>query len=345
MIPVSRLCRLMIGTLLALACSTGIAATGPSSVKKTPPPVAESSGSPELVEVGFWPTVIYNLDVHSNTFYTTAYVWFRWKGPLDPSETVEFVNNVESWGMTKVKTYPKPITLPDGRQYQCLRIEGRFFQPFSLKRFPLEHHRVSISLEDNTYDASRIVYSFDQKDSGIDPGVEIPGWKLRGSYGQAGIHHYPTNLGDLTVGQGGSDYGCVRFDLEVSRPVNFFLWKLMLPVLIVLTANWTALMLHPNQLASRVAMTGTALLTTVFLEQSYSSNLPEVNYLVLMDKIYVVVYLLITASLVQVVIQGALDKKHLGNEYRTAKVVDKASVVLQAAVFVLSVFGIIATSR
>ena len=113
----------------------------------------------------------------------------------------------------------------------------------------------------------------------------------------------------------------------------------------MLTANWTALMLHPNQLASRVAMTGTALLTTVFLEQSYSSNLPEVNYLVLMDKIYVVVYLLITASLVQVVIQGALDKKHLGNEYRTAKVVDKASVVLQAAVFVLSVFGIIATSR
>jgi hypothetical protein len=309
-----------------------------------PDPRLASSG-PELVEIGFWPTVLYNLDVHSNTFYATSYVWFRWKGDLDPSETVEFVNNVESWGLTKVKTYPKPVTLPDGRLYQCLRIEGRFFQPFSLKRFPLEHHRVSVSVEDNTYDASKILYTFDHADSGIDPSVEIPGWKIRNWNGTAGIHHYPTNLGDLTVGREGADYGCARFELEVSRPMNFFLWKLILPVLIVLIANWTALMLHPSQLASRVAMTGTALLTTVFLEQGYSSNLPEVNYLVLMDKIYVVVYLLIIASLIQVVIQGALEKRHQVNEFRRAQTVDRVSVVIQATLFALSLFFINATTR
>jgi hypothetical protein len=73
--------------------------------------------------------------------------------------------------------------------------------------------------------------------------------------------------------------------------------------------------------------------------------LPEVNYLVLMDKIYVVVYLLIIASLVQVVIQGALEKRHLLNEFKKAQWVDKISVVVQAVVFILALIFINATTH
>jgi hypothetical protein len=313
--------------------------------KKATPSSAEASASPEVVKVGVWPTVIYNLDVHSNTYYMTAYVWFIWSGNIDPSETVEFTNNVESWGLTKAKTYPKPITFPDGRHYQCLRIEGRFFQPFSLKRFPLENHTVSLSIEDNTYPVERLVYRFDVHHSGLDAGLNIPGWTVDSWSGAEGVHHYASNLGDETVGGDSSDYGTILFQVRVTRPVNYFLWKMLLPVVIILLACWTALLLHPSQLASRAAMTGTALLTTVFMQQGYTSNLPELNYLVLMDKIYVVVYLLIIISLIQVVIQGAMDKKHLIDDYRKAQLIDKWSVALQAAAFALSIWIIHATTR
>lgn len=316
-----------------------------ASDKKTPPPTSAPPASPEVVEVGVWPTVIYNLDVHSNTYYMTAYVWFIWRGAIDPSETVEFTNNVESWGLTKAKTYPKPIAFPDGRHYQCLRIEGRFFQPFSLRRFPLERHTVSLLIEDNTYAGDKLVYRFDRSHSGLDSGLEIPGWKVGSWNGSEGIHHYASNLGDETVGGDSSDYATIRFEVKVSRPVNYFIWKMLLPVVIILLACWTALLLHPTQLASRAAMTGTALLTTVFMQQGYTSNLPELNYLVLMDKIYVVVYLLIIVSLVQVVIQGALEKLHTKDEFRRAAIIDKASVALQAAAFVISLWVINATTR
>jgi len=304
------------------------------------PTIVASPPTVEVVEVGVMPTVIYNLDVHSNTFYMTAYVWFIWKGDLDPSETVEFTNNVESWGLTKTRTYPKPISFSDGRHYQCLRIEGRFFQPFSLKRFPLEHHTVSLVIEDNTYASDRILYRFDRKHSGLDEGLVIPGWSVTSWSGAEGVHHYATNLGDESVGADGSDYGTISFEVKVGRPVNFFLWKMLLPLLIILLACWTALLLHPSQLASRAAMTGTALLTTVFMQQGYTSSLPEVNYLVLMDKIYVVVYLLIIVSLIQVVIQGSLDKKHLLDDYRKALRIDKMSVAVQALFFIASVLVI-----
>jgi hypothetical protein len=316
-----------------------------SEKKKAPPPQATNVNAPEVVEVGVWPTVIYNLDVHSNTFYMTAYVWFVWRGEIDPTQTVEFTNNVESWGLTKAKTYPKPITFPDGRRYQSMRIEGRFFQPFSLLRFPLESHTVSLSIEDNTYAADKLLYRFDQRHSGLDSGLTIPGWTVQSWKGREGVHHYASNMGDETVGSDSSDYGTILFEVKVTRPVNFFIWKMLLPLVIILLACWTALLLHPSQLASRAAMTGTALLTTVFMQQGYTSNLPEVNYLVLMDKIYVVVYLLIILSLVQVVIQGAMDKKHLLDDYRKAQLIDKVSVVVQALVFMIALWVIIVTTR
>lgn len=322
-----------------------MAATGMAAPEKKTPPQKLAPSAPQVVEVGVWPTVIYNLDVHSNTYYMTAYVWFIWRGDIDPSETVEFTNNVESWGLTKARTYPKPITLPDGRRYQCLRIEGRFFQPFSLRRFPLEQHTLSLTIEDNTYSADRLVYRFDRRHSGLDAGLEIPGWTLQSWKGTEGTHHYGTNLGDETVGADTSDYGTIRFEVRVTRPVNYFLWKMLLPVVIILLACWTALLLHPSQLASRAAMTGTALLTTVFMQQGYTSNLPELNYLVLMDKIYVVVYLLIIISLVQVVIQGALEKVHTKDDFRKAVLIDKVSVIVQAAAFAISLWVINATTN
>lgn len=92
-------------------------------------------------------------------------------------------------------------------------------------------------------------------------------------------------------------------------------------------------------------MTGTALLTTVFMQQGYTSNLPELNYLVLMDKIYVVVYLLIIVSLVQVVIQGALEKVHTKDDFRKAARIDKISVLLQAMAFAISLWVINATTN
>jgi hypothetical protein len=54
----------------------------------------------------------------------------------------------------------------------------------------------------------------------------------------------------------------------------------------------------------------TALLTTVFLQQSYVDQLPQVGYLVLMDKFYVLAYLLLFITLIRIIYTAtAFDKK------------------------------------
>ena len=49
---------------------------------------------------------------------------------------------------------------------------------------------------------------------------------------------------------------------------------------------------------TRVALPTTGLLTMVFLQQSYTSSLPDTGNLVLLDRIYVLAYLVIIATLI-----------------------------------------------
>jgi hypothetical protein len=55
---------------------------------------------------------------------------------------------------------------------------------------------------------------------------------------------------------------------------------------------------------ARISLPIGGLLSAVFLQQSYSSALPDVGYMVLMDKIYLLVYALIAAILLRVVLIG-----------------------------------------
>jgi len=294
--------------------------------------------------VGIWPSVIYNIDLSANSYSMAAYVWFLWKGDLDPTKTVEFDNNVDSANFSKVPNYPQPITLPDGRHYQCLRVEGKFFQAYNLQRFPLEDHTLNLIVDENTYSRKTIVYKFDSHDSGVDAAVNIPGWRIKEWIGTDETEHYPTNFGDPTFGSKSSDYAMIRFQVIVTRPVNYFIFKMMLPLMIILLANWTALFLHPKETQTRIGLSGTALLTTVFLQQGYSSNLP-VTYLVLMDKIYVVAFILIVASLIQEVIQSLIAKRVGAEAAARALWIDTTSVIVQITIFAVSVAVFIVKTR
>jgi hypothetical protein len=60
-------------------------------------------------------------------------------------------------------------------------------------------------------------------------------------------------------------------------------------------------LLSPGMVDSRVDVGITSLLTIVALQMTYNDNLPDVGYLMLMDKIYLCAYLFVIAGLGMVV--------------------------------------------
>jgi hypothetical protein len=262
-------------------------------------PISSPPAGAEQVEIGFYPLAIYNLDQASNTFYADLYVWLRWKGELDPSSTLEFTNMVEEWGKLQEPLTKEPNKLPDGSKYQQFRVEGRFVQPFSLADYPLDRHNLNIRVEDTTNGANKLSFVIDQTSSGIDQKLEIPGWKLKGWRGSTLEHAYGTNFGE--IGEP-SNYSVANFEMVIERPLSFFLWKQMLPLAIVVMAALVGLMVNPRSIDARLALPMGALLSAIFLQKGYSDTLPDLGYLVFMDRIYLLAYPLILVVLIRAIV-------------------------------------------
>jgi len=308
----------------------------PQSIHKSRQPIGETQ---EEVIVGIWPLSFYNIDTKANTFNASAYVWFRWTGKIDPTESVSFLNSVDSANFKKEDASDGSMKVKVGGKeynYKCLKIDGKFSQPFDLKRFPLDHQTLQIIIEDSSYYKESLVYKPDTIDSGLDSDLNIPGWNKQDSKidTSSTCHTYKTGWGAHQLPDDHrSEYSRIVYSVKIWRPYTFFIWKMMLPVLMVLIANWTGLLLHPNHLSAKITMSGTALLTSVFLSQGYLANIADTNHLVIMDKIYAAVFILIIASLIQILIQGALYDRQSKDNYRKAVQIDRASVLGQALVF------------
>ncbi len=269
--------------------------------KKVYRELTEIPPTAQQVKVGFYSQNIYEVNPESNTYYMDFYVWFKWKGKIDPTEKIEFMNGVEDWGMTKVNAYETPILLPDSNFYQVVRVEGRFRENFKFEKYPLDEQRLGVVLENSLHDISEIVYLADTVESGFTDDLAIPGWIFK-DYVISNLYHpYKTNFGDYKIGDKTYSYSAIKFELRVSRPTNYFIWKLLFPLFIVLFASLGALLLDPLRVDSRIFLPITALLTIVFMQQAYSDALPAVSYLVLIDKIYVLAYLLIIIATMETI--------------------------------------------
>ena len=267
--------------------------------KGTLSPAGAPAASAEIVKIGFYPVSIYQLDMSSNTYYIDTYVWLLWKGETDPTESIEFTNMVEEWGKQQENILAEAKVLPDGSKYQIMRVEGRFVQPFYLAEYPLDLQKLSIVVEDKNTGTDKLVFAIDSESSGIGQSVQIPGWKMGDWTSQIYVHDYGTRFGEEETP---SVYSVAEFSINISRPASYFYWKLMLPLLIVLVAAVSALLIKPQDIDVRTALPAGALLTAIFLQKSYSDGLPDVGYLILMDKIYLVAYSLIVLTLIRTII-------------------------------------------
>ncbi|HMQ47689.1 MAG TPA: hypothetical protein PKA00_09410 [Saprospiraceae bacterium] len=256
---------------------------------------------PQPVYTSVYLMNLYDLNINEYSYYADFYVWFHWKGELDPMN-IEFVNSLEKWGFTVEPFFEEHKVLPDDWLYNGMRIEGRFYHPFELGPFPLDKHALSIQLEHVDYPSDSLVYVPDTSSSLLRAGFILPGWEIYKTSMESHTHLYETNFGE--TGSGKADFSNFSFYIHLKRPLSYFTLKLMLPLLVVILACLGALFIYPTYLDARVSLPIGGLLSCVFLQQSYSSALPDVGYMVLMDKIYLLSYLLIALIMLNVMISG-----------------------------------------
>ena len=293
------------------------------------------AGAKTIVRVGFYAATIQGLDQQDSSYYVDGFVWMRWRGDADPSATFEFTNNIERWGLTQTAVYEKPKQLANGERVQQFRVQGRYFRSLDLSDYPLDRQTLSVVIEDTTSAEDELVYVADERQSGLDRAARIPGWRVTGHGMSIGHHTYSTDFGEPGTSRAARTYSAARFDVSIERPRTFFLWKLMLPLLIVMILAGSVLFIHPTLTEVRLAAPATALLSLVFLQQSYSSTLPEIGSLVLLDKIYALAYALVIVLMLTIIVTSYWVRGDMEANAGRAARLDRRVALGAAVVFAL----------
>ena len=171
-------------------------------------------------------------------------------------------------------------------------IQAGFSNDFNLTRYPLDNQELEIRFESTTYAFNQLVFEPDPS-AGKDTGFGVADWNTQGTSYRSYMKHYSTTFGNSDSGTQFQDWSLGTYTISIQRPLSHFLAKLLLPLIIAMAASIMVLLLKSEHEISRLAISGTGLLTLIFLQQGYSADLPPTVPLVMMDKFYALGYLVV----------------------------------------------------
>lgn len=244
---------------------------------------------------------LYNLQLESQTFSADGWYRLDWDQRLQerirqaavPSDRlVEFDNQVETWDAQIEAETPEPVREADGNYSQTFRFSARFYIPsLDLRRSPFDTLVLPVVLEIRPDRFSLEQQPVRLESSGHDRRIvgdygDVTGYELRDAAMVAGVNTY------VALGrQPALHFSQLGVRVTYGSDVLAAFLKWILPLLIVMTVVLLAPSLEGSLGDMRLAIPSSALLTLVFLQQTYRAELPPTPYPTFLDFLYAYSYL------------------------------------------------------
>jgi hypothetical protein len=259
------------------------------------------------IEVGMHIENIHQFSMKDKVYSVEGWYWLRWPQTIQriiESERIplvniiEFTNVIETSSLLVEKDSSEPVDLPENRNYQLFRFSGRFFvNDLDLQKSPFQTVELPVIVELRQDEMScyaggpvECVYlkpDSENQQSLVGQYAEINGFTLIGSHIAPSIHQY-----DTTFGKGPpSAFGQVDFSVTYQTDFLSAFTQQVLPLLIILAFVLVSPILPSSMGDVRLAIPATALLTLIFLQQTYRSEIPSLSYVTFMDWLYAFAYL------------------------------------------------------
>jgi hypothetical protein len=268
--------------------------------KATDAKLEAAASGPAVVKVGIYLNDVQSIDTHANNYLLDFYMWFKWQDPeADPTASFEFMNHSESWATINTKPTEKPELLPDGWQYHVMHIQGRMSEKMNLRSYPFDKQNLIILMEDAALDSSGLVYEIEEVS--VNPALKIPGFEFGKPEFKSSNYTYPMRFGDTRLTENGV-YSRMEFNLPVHRNALTSFVKNILPIWLAVICAMFALMLHPRLIDSRFQIAVFSILSLVALQISNGNDLPSLQYMNLMDALYVVGYIFLILLMAELII-------------------------------------------
>jgi hypothetical protein len=175
----------------------------------------------------------------------------------------------------------------DQPNYKVYRINADLVSNFDFKMYPFEKPELTLIIEDENSDKSKLVFTADAERTAIDAQIPSFGWQANKIDETIGEHFYP-NFNQT--------YSSYKSSITLSRPFWSSILKL-LPAIAIMFACLIAFVMTPSIADRRIVLVTSSLIASVLFHANLASGVPQVPYLTFADRFMVINYLIIAASL------------------------------------------------
>ena len=297
-----------------------------------------------LVGAGVFVTQLGSLDAVREEYSFRGHVRATWCDPrlaYDPNEvgTLErvYIGGAEErereriWlpaGFPVNRAGPFEVTervmrvAPDGTVHNDLNISVQVHADLDLRRFPFDHQRLELELESFRWQVDDMVFVADPTATGFAQDFTMQEWELLG---------VSSRVEEVASVRGARPFSHFVFEIDVERKAGFYLWKVMLPILIIVAISWSVFWMTDERLAGRSRITASGVLTVVAYQFVIADGLPRIAYLTVLDKMMLVSFALLSVTVLQSMAVAHYNK----SAPETALLIDRTSRWLFPLVYAL----------
>ena len=175
--------------------------------------------------------------------------------------------------------------------------EGVFDNEFDFSKFPFDKQNLTLKFKTYQHDDSISMPYFNQ--IGLDNlnsnllDSNSPEW----TFNDYNIYyaHTHNNEDDLR-------YPYLEVDFEIDRLSNYYVFKVMLPIVFLLLISWSVFWINPKDLESRVTVSIVCLLSLIAYNFVIDNDLPKLGYLTFMDRFILISYIFSGIPTIQTII-------------------------------------------
>ena len=179
---------------------------------------------------------------------------------------------------------------PDGQVKYVQRYSGTFATYHNLSDFPFDKQIFSISMVPLKWWEEDVVLIVDEKLTSRQERLDISDWTIKGVEATIDRRYNP-----------GLERFNSRYDFDISaeRIKAYYLWKIILPLCLIVAMSWCVFWINPAQYGPQIGLSATSMLTLIAFIFATTNMVPRLGYLTLLDRFIVFSTILVFLALVE----------------------------------------------
>jgi hypothetical protein len=271
-----------------------------------PPPY---DGHPLDVTIGLHVVNLASINEVSEQFQLDAYMFERWidkrlaytpQGPQDNNlrnyafgqiwiPKLEMINAASPRSRQEISI----MVSPDGTVRYAERLVVVLSSSFHLRRFPFDQQQLLVLIHPFLADGPRLRFKLDSDStwtaSEFTSFSSLAQWHLTGLRSQL---LDAATYGGMTVPE-------ARFQIDVTRRSSFYLWKVFIPLLLMVFLSWAVFWIEADDLSNQIQVAVTTILTVIAFAFAISATMPRLPYLTYIDAFFLECYIYVFLAVVE----------------------------------------------